>query len=103
MNPVHELQCEQPRWNRPRSTCVQNSLSTNRPSFAAANQVVTLTNERAVTVILLACLLMNIQWQEASNIRQLLIDIHNSRFTVLTETRLDRFAVGISSNVIETS
>jgi len=32
-------------------TCVQNSLSTNRPSFVAANQVTTLTrltNERVV-------------------------------------------------------
>jgi len=30
-----ELPCEQPHWN----ACVQNWLSTNRPSFAAANQV----------------------------------------------------------------
>ena len=33
-----ELQCEQPNWN----PYVQNWLSTNRPSFAAANQVVIL-------------------------------------------------------------
>jgi len=32
-----ELQCEQPHWNY-----VQNYLGTNRPSFAAANQVLTL-------------------------------------------------------------
>jgi len=41
------LQREQPHWN----TCVQNWLSTNRPSFAVASQVVTLarlTNERVV-------------------------------------------------------
>ena len=30
-----ELPCEQPHWN----ACVQNWLSTNRPTFAAANQV----------------------------------------------------------------
>ena len=34
---VRKLQREQQHWNE----CVQNSLSTNRPSFAAANQVVT--------------------------------------------------------------
>ena len=42
-----ELPCEQPHWN----ACVQNWLSTNRPSFTAANQVLTLThmtNERVV-------------------------------------------------------
>jgi len=42
------MQCEQPHCN----TWVQNSLSIIRPSFAAANQVMTLThvtNERVVT------------------------------------------------------
>jgi len=37
--PVCELQCEQLHWN----TCVQNWLSINRPSFAAANNIVQLT------------------------------------------------------------
>jgi len=47
---------KQPHWN----TCIQNSLSTNRPSFAAANQVVTTTRVthascRPICVDLLQC------------------------------------------------